>query len=126
MGTVASVRVALVAETFTPAVNGVVNSVLHVADQLAARGHEPIVIAPSGEPSVSVSYSSFCFFGCPATQAVGSVNGVAFTNGSPGSCTDASGGANTDFNCSRRGTVQVTGQQVPIRSPGRASCPPRA
>jgi phosphatidylinositol alpha 1,6-mannosyltransferase len=55
MGTVASVRVALVAETFTPAVNGVVNSVLHVADQLAARGHEPIVIAPRGEPFATKS-----------------------------------------------------------------------
>ena len=46
--TVGIVRVLLVAETFTPAVNGVVNSVRQVADQLAARGHEPIVVAPSG------------------------------------------------------------------------------
>lgn len=36
------------AETFTPAVNGVVNSVRQVADQLARRGHAPIVVAPSG------------------------------------------------------------------------------
>lgn len=43
-------RVTLVAETFSPAVNGVVNSVLRVADQLAARGHQPVVVAPSGEP----------------------------------------------------------------------------
>jgi phosphatidylinositol alpha 1,6-mannosyltransferase len=42
------VRVALVAETFLPAVNGVVNSVVRAADQLAARGHEPVVVAPSG------------------------------------------------------------------------------
>jgi phosphatidylinositol alpha 1,6-mannosyltransferase len=42
------VRIALVSETFTPAVNGVVNSVRQVADRLAQRGHEPIVIAPSG------------------------------------------------------------------------------
>lgn len=55
MGTVEGVRVALVAETFTPAVNGVVNSVLQVADQLASRGHEPIVVAPSGAPFVSKS-----------------------------------------------------------------------
>jgi phosphatidylinositol alpha 1,6-mannosyltransferase len=41
-------RIALVAETFTPAVNGVVNSVLQVADQLARRGHEPVVVAPTG------------------------------------------------------------------------------
>jgi phosphatidylinositol alpha 1,6-mannosyltransferase len=42
-------RIALVAETFTPAVNGVVNSVIQVADQLASRGHQPIVVAPTGE-----------------------------------------------------------------------------
>lgn len=41
-------RIALIAETFTPAVNGVVNSVKHVADQLAGRGHHPVVVAPSG------------------------------------------------------------------------------
>jgi len=43
-------RIALIAETFTPAVNGVVNSVIQVADQLASRGHHPIVVAPTGEP----------------------------------------------------------------------------
>ena len=42
-------RVALVAETFSPAVNGVVNSVRRVADQLCLRGHTPVVVAPSGE-----------------------------------------------------------------------------
>lgn len=38
----------IVAETFSPAVNGVVNSVLQVADQLASRGHQPTIVAPSG------------------------------------------------------------------------------
>lgn len=45
----------LVAETFTPAVNGVVNSVVRVADQLAERGHQPVVVAPSGQSYRSAS-----------------------------------------------------------------------
>ncbi|SDF68526.1 glycosyltransferase family 4 protein [Klenkia brasiliensis] len=48
-------RVALVSETFTPAVNGVVTSVLRAADHLALRGHEPVVVAPSG-----ADYESRC------------------------------------------------------------------
>ncbi|WP_409333240.1 glycosyltransferase [Trujillonella humicola] len=52
---VAGLRVAVVAETFRPAVNGVVNSVVRVADHLAVRGHVPVVVAPSGQ-----SYTSEC------------------------------------------------------------------
>lgn len=39
-----------VAETFLPATNGVVNCVLHIARELAAGGHTPVVVAPAGDP----------------------------------------------------------------------------
>ena len=48
-----SVRIAYVTESFPPDVNGVAQTALRVAEHLASRGHEPLVVAPEpgeGQP----------------------------------------------------------------------------
>lgn len=41
-------RIAIVTESFPPDVNGVAHCALRTAEHLAARGHDPLVIAPAG------------------------------------------------------------------------------
>jgi phosphatidylinositol alpha 1,6-mannosyltransferase len=44
------VRIVMVAESFLPQINGVANTVRHVADRLLARGHELLIIAAGPGP----------------------------------------------------------------------------
>jgi phosphatidylinositol alpha 1,6-mannosyltransferase len=65
------VRVAIVAESFLPNMNGVVNSVLQVLDHLDRHGHEALVIAPDtprGLPPAPREYGRFPVVRVPAVM----------------------------------------------------------
>ncbi len=44
-------RVAIVTESFLPHVNGVTNTVRHIADRLVQRGHQVLIVAPGPGPA---------------------------------------------------------------------------
>nr|WP_329204997.1 glycosyltransferase [Streptomyces sp. NBC_01696] len=51
-------RVVIVTESFPPDVNGVAHCTLQTARHLAARGHQPLVIAPAGATATTGSAST--------------------------------------------------------------------
>ncbi len=44
-------RIAIVTETFLPKVDGIVNTLCHLLDHLARRGHTSLLLAPAGGPA---------------------------------------------------------------------------
>ncbi|MBF6172829.1 glycosyltransferase family 4 protein [Nocardia blacklockiae] len=64
-------RVAIVAESFLPNMNGVVNSVVQVLDHLERHGHQALVIAPDtprGLPPAPRAYGRFPVLRVPAVR----------------------------------------------------------
>jgi phosphatidylinositol alpha 1,6-mannosyltransferase len=60
-----SVRVAIIAESFPPDVNGVAHCALRVAEQLLMRGHQPLVVAPAPARKASGQVGPFP---CPVVR----------------------------------------------------------
>lgn len=66
-------RVAIVAESFLPNVNGVVNSVLRVLEYLRREGHEAVVIAPGARDRQEeiFTYEGFRIVRVPTVEVPG-------------------------------------------------------
>ncbi len=58
-------RIAVVAETFLPKIDGIVNTLCHLLEHLRWRGHEALVLAPKGAPA---DYAGMHVVGFPAVS----------------------------------------------------------
>ena len=68
------VRIAIVAESFLPLMNGVTHSILRVLEHLQERGDEVLVIAPAGQEGGPESVSGATIHRLPAVPLAGYTN----------------------------------------------------